>query len=117
MSRSTKQAVRKVDQMTAAYIIAEKLAAIHVRVWAIDAQSGTEDRNDAIGAVYDVLTEYSGRREPQQLIQEVLDQHVADVQLRNSACDGTTDLLVQAADAGYLYGLAVGMALAKGGAR
>jgi hypothetical protein len=47
---------------------------------------------------------------------DVINQHLGGDE-RVKAADQTTALLINALDAGYLYGLAVGLAMGKGGAR
>ena len=106
------------DPMAEAFAIAERLAPAGVRAWLIHGYDSTEQRGNDTSAVYDALVR-SGRQsiDPQDVVIAALDQYVTDSDVRLTAIDATTSLLTNALDAGYLYGLAVGLSLSKGGTR
>lgn len=91
--------------MTTAYAVAEGLAAAAVRTWAIDGGSTWEQRNEHVATVYNALLKASHRDDPFPKLAE------------HPASDVAVELMTAATDAGYLYGLAIGLAMAKGGAR
>ena len=95
MSRPAKKAAPR--PMMAAFPVAERLAAAAVRDWAIDPHAMDDaERNNSVGAVYTALVK-AAKREPY-----------------NADDDAAIDLFNDASDAGYLYGLAMGLALRNG---
>ena len=107
-----------IDPMADAFALAESLAPAGLRDWLITGHDGVEQRGNDAAAVYDTLVRRQhGGIDPQAVVNAALDRYVSDQDVRRRASDASTSLLVVALDAGYLYGLAVGLALSKGGAR
>lgn len=120
ITRKAKKAAKKTaDPMAEAFAIAEALAPAGIRDWLINGYDCSEKRGEDTTAVYDALVRRrcEGGLDPQAVINRTLEQ-VTDQRLQFDALEASTGLLVTALDAGYLYGLAVGLAFAKmGGAR
>lgn len=110
---------RVADPMAEAFAIAESLAPDGLRDWLIHGYDSTEQRNNDTGAVYRALVLRGSKDvDPQDVVIAALEQYVADLDVRRKAVDASTGLLTNAVDAGYLYGLAVGLALGRiGGPR
>jgi len=106
-SPAPKSLQKRASEMRRAYVVAQQRAAQAVAGWAIGDDDG--ERTDDIGAVYDALLK--GRPDPSQTLH-------AGIGRGNIALSDTVGELIAASeDAGYLYGLAVGLALSSGGAR
>ena len=105
--------VQGVDPMTRAYAVAEGLAVAAVRKWAIN-QGNSEERDNDIMAVYEAFTEYSQRPDPSERVQGAIRRLITDRAASLAISDDANALMTQAMDAGYLYGLAVGLAMARG---
>jgi hypothetical protein len=91
-------------KMRKAYAVAERLAAQAVTDWAVE--SDAVERTEHIGAVYDALG--TKQSDPSKRLYAGLgDNRVLS--------DTVGELMAQSEDAGFLYGLAVGLALGKGG--
>ena len=103
-----------------AYVVAEGLAADAVREWSIYAPN-SEDRNDHLTKVYDALIQQRAdtqlRADPLREAHAAIKRHIPDRSAQIDVSDNVTALLVEALDAGYLYGLAVGCAIGKVGRR
>lgn len=91
------------------YALAQQLAAQAVNGWAIgDPARDGMDRSDDIGAVFDALCK--GEPDPSKTLQAGLGGN-------RELSDTVGALMSVSEDAGFLYGLALGLALATGGAK
>ena len=91
-----------------AYVLAQQLAAQAVTGWATGIDGGVVERTDDIGAVYDALLK--GQPDPSKTLH-------AGIGSNRALSDTVGALMAASEDAGYLYGLAVGLALKSGGVR
>jgi hypothetical protein len=92
--------------MRRAYAVAQQRAARAVTAWAVE--SDALERTDDIGAVYDALLK--GKPDPSKTLHAGIGGNV-------KLSDTVGELMAASEDAGYLYGLAVGLALCHGGTR
>lgn len=103
--------------MSTAYTVTAALAAEAIREWAINGLPGLDARDRDINRVYDALAKQQGEPDPNRVAHDAIDKHLGDAEGRLEASDAVTAVFAQASDAGYIYGLAVGLALEKGGGR
>lgn len=94
--------------LLAAYPIAQRLAAKAVHEWAVDCGGDWSDRGDHIAAVYAALVK--GELDPSKTLHAGLGGN-------RELSDTVGALMAVSEDAGFLYGLAVGLALKNGGAK
>lgn len=102
-----KKTQEQLSHTRTAYAIAQQRAAQAVAAWAIgdhDAHEG--ERTDDIAAVYDALVK--GRPDPSKTLHAGIGGNI-------ELSDTVGALMAVSEDAGYLYGLAVGLALRRGG--
>ena len=98
---------KKSDPIRTAYAVAQQRAAQAVTGWLTE--EARSDRSTAIGAVYDALIK--GRPNPAETLHAGIG--TSNLELSNTV----GELMAASEDAGYLYGLAVGLALKNGGTR
>ena len=108
MSKSKKKSTKESGkELRQAFALAQQRAAQAVTDWATGLdQLRSEERNDDIGAVYDVLVK--GKPDPAKTLYAGIGRDIPDLS------DTVGEFWSDAQDAGYLYGLAVGLALSKG---
>lgn len=98
------------------FAVAEGLAARAVATWAVDA-SGSDARYGHFDVVRKAIAKAAGQPDELDELQRLIDERITDRNANMQCSDASVSLLVAATDAGYLYGLALGIALTKGGAR
>jgi hypothetical protein len=102
--------------MLSGFAVAEGLAARAVTTWVVTA-GGSDARVDHIELVRQAVSKAAGQPDAIAELHRLIDEHITDRTSNIQCADAATSLLVAAAEAGYLYGLALGIALTKGGAR
>ena len=115
-TRTRKTPVETMHPMDAAYAVAHELAAAAVQALLLhDGSSTSRDTN--INAVYETLATRQRGGDPAAAVQALIEQHITNRAVSVAMADLVTSTFVDASEAGYAYGLAVGLALAKMGAR
>jgi phenylpropionate dioxygenase-like ring-hydroxylating dioxygenase large terminal subunit len=94
-----------------AYAAAERLAAVAVRDWAINGSHTWENRNDDVETVHKTLLQRE-KLDPISALSAEIDTYTTGAE-RIRMCDMAAAIYTPAAEAGYLYGLALGLALAR----
>lgn len=103
---------KETDPVATAFAVAEGLAVVAIRRWVLDCANSAE-RDSDYTAVYSALC--ANRTDPIEDIHSAIAQQISDRGELVRISDLATALLTRALDAGYVYGLAVGLAMTRGG--
>jgi hypothetical protein len=105
------------ERMAKAYGIAVRLAAQHTRAWIVTGYVADDDRNVGCSRVFDALTAAKRTEHSFDALQASVAEHIADKDIACETSDQITSLYTDALDSGYLYGVALGLQLGRGGLR
>jgi hypothetical protein len=101
---------------TRAFTVAEQLAAEEVRTLVIGGGNSWESRNNHIEAVQKALFA-AGQMRSRAQVQAWIEENVQDRTARIALSDAVIAAECDASEGAYLYGLALGLAIGRGGSQ